>query len=73
MKTNQNFHLMINQLTTSKSEEHKTVDEEELDDIDDHPPERDLQRPEVRVDGEQMHQFQGTREQMFINKLNVKF
>lgn len=53
---------MAGKLTASESEEHQTVDEEELDDIDDHAPERDLQRPQVRVYGEQVHQFEGTEE-----------
>jgi hypothetical protein len=41
-------------LTAGKSKENQTIDEEELDDVDDHTPERDLQGPQVRIDGEQM-------------------
>lgn len=46
-------------LTASESEEHEGVDEEELDDIDDHASEGDLERSEVGIDAEDVHQLEG--------------
>lgn len=44
--------------TATESEQHQRVDEEELDDVDDHPAERDLQRPQVRIDRENMDELE---------------
>lgn len=38
---------------------YQTVDEKELQDVQQHPPQRDLQRPQVRVGGEQRDEAQG--------------
>lgn len=50
----------MSKLTTGKGEENQRIDEEELDDVDDHTSQRDLQRSQVRVDGEQVDQLEGT-------------
>ncbi len=39
---------------------YQTVDEEELQDVQQHPPKRDLQRPQMRVGREQRNEAQGT-------------
>lgn len=43
---------------------YQSVDEEEFDNVDDHSAERDLQRPQMRVDWEQMNELQCT-----VNKI----
>lgn len=45
-------------LTTTKRKQHESIQEEELDDIEDHAAERNLQRSEVRVDAEDVDQFE---------------
>lgn len=52
--------LSYQQLTATEGEEHERVDEEELDDVDDHSAQRYLQRPEVGVDAEYVNQLQET-------------
>lgn len=39
---------------------YQTVDEEELQDVQQHSPQRDLQRPQVRVGSEERDEAQGT-------------
>ena len=46
--------------TAAEGDEHQHVDEEELDDVDDHPTQRDLQRTQMRRNGEDVHRFQVT-------------
>jgi hypothetical protein len=45
-------------ITASKCKQHEHVDEEELDDVDNHSAERDLQRPQMGVNAEDMHQLE---------------
>lgn len=45
-------------LTARKSKKHQHVNEEELDNIDDHSSQGDLQRPQVGVYGEDVHQLE---------------
>jgi hypothetical protein len=47
-------------LTTAKCKEHKGVDEEELKNIDNHATKRDLERSQVRIDTEYVHQLHVT-------------
>lgn len=49
-----------NKLTAREREQNQAVDEKELDDIDHHSTQRNLQRSQVRIDGKQMDQFKGT-------------
>lgn len=44
--------------TTSEREKHEHVNEEELDDIDHHSAQRDLQGSQVRVNAEDVHQLE---------------
>lgn len=41
---------------------HQTVDEEELEDVQQHSPERDLQRPQVGVGCEERDEAQGAED-----------
>lgn len=49
-----------NKLTAREREQNQAVDEKELDNIDHHSTQRNLQRSQVRIDGKQMDQFKGT-------------
>lgn len=49
---------MFGAITASKREQHEHVDEEELNDVDNHSAERDLQRPQMGINAEYMYQFQ---------------
>lgn len=50
--------ISLETLTTTEGKQHESVQEEELEDVEDHAAERDLQRPEVRVDAEDVDQFE---------------
>jgi hypothetical protein len=45
-------------ITASKRKQHEHVDEEELNDVNNHSAERDLQRPQMGVNAEDMHQLE---------------
>lgn len=46
------------ELTACERKQNESVNEEELDDVDDHPTERDLKRSQVRVYREQMYELE---------------
>lgn len=50
----------INQLTAAKSEQHQSINEEKLDDIDDHTSQRNLQGSKMRINAEYVYQLQKT-------------
>ena len=52
--------LISQKRTASESEEDEHVDEEEFDDVDDHSTQRNLQRSQMRADGEDVNRFQET-------------
>ena len=45
-------------LTTPEGKQHKGIQEEELHDVKDHAAKGDLQRSEMRIDAEDVHQFE---------------
>lgn len=45
-------------LTAAEREQHQRIDEKEFDDIDYHAAQWDLQRPQMRIYREYVHQFQ---------------
>lgn len=47
--------------TASKSEQDEHVNEEEFNNVDNHPSERDLQRSQMRTDAEYVNRLQKTR------------
>lgn len=51
--------MSATKLTASEGEEHEGVNEEEFDDIDDHPSKRNLEGSKVGVDAEDVHQLEG--------------
>jgi hypothetical protein len=46
-------------LTASERKQHQGIDNQELYDVDDHASERNLQRSQVGIDGEEMHELEG--------------
>lgn len=46
------------ELTACERKQNESVNEEELDDVDDHPTERDLKRSQVRVYREQVYELE---------------
>lgn len=63
--------------TTGKGEQHQRIDAEELDNVDNHAAQGDLQGPKMRIYREQMHEFQRRKdircsEESFSNQLGIK-
>lgn len=56
------------QLTAAKGEQHQSINEEELDNVNYHPPQGNLKWPEVRVHAEYVNQLQKTE-----NRLQLSF
>lgn len=48
--------------SVSEGQQHQTVDEQELEDVQQHPAQRDLQRPQVRVGREEGDEPQGAED-----------
>lgn len=58
LENDKNSKKMKEVFTTPKSEQHQHVNEEKFQYVQNHSSQRHLQRSEVRIDGEDMHQFQ---------------
>lgn len=64
----------IIKITATKSKQYESVNEEKLDDVDDHPSQRYLKWTEVRIDAEYVHEFEEAEENQYsvVFSFNLK-